>query len=152
MREFKFRGWHTIAKKMFYPQEMGEDQLTLMPDGKGFVNVSSINTKLSQFITEMIPMECTGLKDKNNKEIYEGDILQITTSRERGFQDDGRKINLAPVEFGRFCVSNNSLYVFNGFHIDGDSIEYKLSHGGEVIGNIYENPELFQNEQQPTNT
>lgn len=50
MRQIKFRAWDTIRKKMFSAEEMGQDQETIMPDGKGFVNVNSISTRLTQWI------------------------------------------------------------------------------------------------------
>jgi len=41
MRSIKFRGWHKELKTMFSAEEMGADQLTLMPNGRGFANISS---------------------------------------------------------------------------------------------------------------
>ena len=82
---------------------------------------------------EPILMQFTGLKDKNGKEIYEGDIVK-------------NKSELYKVKFacGAFGVIN----------IENDMDASPFCSGGkwekwlkeiEVIGNIYENPELLTN-------
>ena len=109
MREIKFRIWDINARKW----------------------LKSFNTNLldiHEFNLAKI-MQYTGLKDKNNKEIYEGDIFHI-----------GSKKILYVVEWidcglkGR-QIKNKS---WIGFDYWKDDIE--------VIGNIYENPELMEDE------
>jgi len=118
MREHKYRAWHTEQQKMYSPEEMGADQITLMPDGRGFVNVSGTSTRLSQFYPHMIPLEYTGLKDKNGVEIYEGDILKW---------------------LGRIHKVEST---FGGWNPFIDDMQTDGSWHYEVIGNIYSNPEL----------
>lgn len=68
-------------------------------------------------------MQYTGLKDKNGKEIYEGDIIQYNETKE---------IHTVKFISGGFIVA--------GQHIN----ELYLTKHWKVIGNIYENSELLQ--------
>ena len=70
----------------------------------------------------------TGIKDKKNKEIFEGDIV---------FDEDG--------EFSKTCKIewNNESASFIGISIDDDGGFTMEEIDGEIIGNIYENPNLL---------
>jgi uncharacterized phage protein (TIGR01671 family) len=133
MKKIKFRAWDTKRHIMFTAEEMGEDQLTLLPDGGGFINVSSIHTRQSEMLTHLLPLEYTGLKDKNGKEIYEGDIVMATYDSHLIF-----KITyLLEKEFAGFCLENPLSKEDYYLHYNPDEFE--------IIGNIYENPELLKN-------
>ncbi|MGT2829586.1 YopX family protein [Streptococcus hillyeri] len=82
-------------------------------------------------------MQSTGLKDKNGVEIFEGDVV---------LWNGWKKIE---VSFGSQTVEENfgDIRIFQGFnlYLDGVYPEPVMSTF-EVIGNIYENPELLEGE------
>lgn len=89
-----------------------------------------------------IPLQCTGLRDKNGKLIFEGDILKVTGSRDAS--------GYGVVEY----LQAGCQYFVNGY-LDKPSPYHPRRKGEfchplqewlctEVIGNIYENPELIK--------
>ena len=77
---------------------------------------------------ELVPLQYTGLKDKNGKEIYEGDLVSLIAT--------GSRVDVAEVkwsEAGWWAVYQN----------DATRRLYPANIQGEVIGNIHENPELL---------
>ena len=129
MREIKFRAWHTVMNNMFSAEEMGQDELTMAVDGRGFVNVSGQSPKLSQYAgLFMIPMQFTGMLDKNGKEIYEGDIIT-------GVNFKGYEIKNPVIWWGSGWYAGYD-DPHNGMRISVDSL-YSISNI-EIIGNIYE--------------
>ena len=81
-----------------------------------------------QFTNECIVMQFTGLKDINDKEIYEGDILEICNG----------SINCFP------WMQKNSVVVFKNGSFNVPIWDFDSTHWIKVIGNIYENPELLE--------
>lgn len=81
-------------------------------------------------------MQSTGLKDKNGKEIFEGDIVQFEDCYE---VSDFLYINTGIIEWcqGGFHVTNRDSVLMEDL-LDGDSLDVT------IIGNIYENPELLE--------
>lgn len=93
----------------------------------------------------------TELKDKNGKEIYEGDIVEFEDTGEEGYEyKEGFDFNnIAQVVYengiytlANFGESDNSYYATDCS--DEEILEEVLRNGNcEVIGNIYDNPELL---------
>ena len=114
-REIKFRAWDK-GKKEFV------DDVLITANKHGFLYQNDNKCEFSGEDRDIILMQYTGLKDKNGKEIYEGDIVN------ENIQDRNYKIIF---ENGGFL----------GEAEDGHVLFFGNKHV-EVIGNIYENPEL----------
>ena len=163
-REIKFRAWHTELKRMFSAEEMGQDELTISVDGRGFVNVNSVSIKLSIYAGDkMIPIQFTGLLDKTGKEIYEGDIVtfngNMTADNSFGIEPNGYIYDGTSIHS---IIWNNKMCGWDLNFQEDDEWKYKRDTRGlfigltednkenegisfcEIIGNIYENPELLE--------
>lgn len=135
MRPIKFRAWDRKSKKMRTVDDL-KNLWTLCNHGgevKTIPNVIVINQSYKGDDLELVVdkdcdlMQYTGLKDKTGKEIYAGDLLKD----EQG--------NIGKV----FWQNSQAHFAINWQRKDG-SYDTDCCFGyGEVIGNIYENPELL---------
>ena len=121
-REIKFRAWDSDMRVMHSPftlSEIGE----IRRNGGGIGAVA-----MNYSWDELLWLQFTGLKDKNGREIYEGDIVLY-----------GNDTDPNPVIFDNqmFCVPVGTGVHKTHLHIMGGENKW------EVIGNIYENPELL---------
>ncbi len=121
-RIIKFRAWDKKEK------EIVTDKWIMIEKGKGHRLSKDGNLE----DTQLNLMQFTGLKDKNGKEIYEGDIVHFQVKGIDCYGD-------VYFEKGRFWVRN-----FWNTSFDEPSDSFNEGIGGlNVVGNIYENSELL---------
>jgi len=129
MREIKFRAWDKKEKKMRW----WVDSIVWTANGEveSIEQCSAIHCEANK-AEDVDLMQYTGLKDKNGKEIYEGDVLKFEEgdTAQVVWMDDGFKLV--------------------GDEFEGDALfpQIRSTDGepaiwSEVIGNIYENSELL---------
>ncbi len=121
-REIEFRAWDKDEKKMLEVGMLGinfaRSHRSEMQDGSWSVGTMDSGLGLMQY---------TGLKDKNGKEIYEGDVVKSVN--DYIFEDEGVSAITWDTEYACWTLKD---YVPLGEHTDVI-----------VVGNIYENPELL---------
>jgi len=138
MREIKFRAWDIQRKLIFgvkclvsykyqHPQTDKEDFLCAY-DNRGCGGNINTNVILMQF---------TGLKDKNGKEIYEGDRIAYKSELENSVTGN---IYWSDIRLQWVFALDEKYQDLRPFEL------YKLTKNIEIVGNIYESPEEYEDD------
>ena len=133
-RQLKFRAWDKLEKRFFYPDKgyQGHYVLTLNGQFQNLQNGSGGD--------EYIVQQWTGFVDAKGKDIYEGDIGSVNFYP---------KLH-AVIKFGEYCgkdyYDQDGYGWFIDFEIDRYAFVKNWPKNTTIIGNIFENSELLNNE------
>ena len=127
MREIKFRAWLKEKKEI-----VDVEEIDFMNKVINYIDNDYENNRQEirgAYFEDIELMQYTGLKDKNNKEIYEGDVLS------NGNDEKPYKVIF---ENGSFRAEFEGDFEEYSFYL----IDIVAQHC-EIVGNIYQNPELL---------
>lgn len=132
----KFRAWYVLAEEMIDEILMisfvRKEIIGKFRDGSTSVPLKFEDKRNGE---DVILMQSTGLKDRNGKEIFEGDILAVET--------DDEVINVKV-----FWDKKHALYMFESKKFNEEELLAELAEDNaypfEVIGNIHENQDILE--------
>ena len=137
---FKFRAWEKTSKEMIYDvQKVSRKRII------GESACETFQEVIESWEYEI--MQCTGLIDKNGREIYEGDIIVDGSAPGPEYGIGGYMFTKYEVKMVNGCFVVECIpdcvndHVFGNYHLLYEVITDGFA---EVVGNIYENPELLE--------
>ena len=136
----RFRAWNKATKEMY-----GADEIIAINFEEKEICVQTIyfeqglpdSRDLDYYdFDDIVLMQSTGMRDKNDREIFEGDILKVTDGDERtNFPDGG---------IGTICGLDEIFVWYIDGQVHNGLFDISQEYYIEVIGNIYENQELLE--------
>lgn len=136
-REIKFRAWdgkqiHNKLHSLTTDSDSNFTDVLIWPEDGELTKLGCTHEKcnLKEYYGTIYLMQYTGLKDKNGKEIYEGDILRCTKAKRYPLN-----VMYFDEKEGRWLTKVVGLGATQS--IINRDVKF------EIIGNIYENPELL---------
>jgi uncharacterized phage protein (TIGR01671 family) len=126
MRELKFRVWD--GEKFLFSSLGKKDREFISLKIEGGI-LPQYGGRMNYHMN-MVVQQYTGLKDKNDKQIYEGDIIEV------GFGEHRGSLGKMIFEHGAFMLESRH----GGTFMD----TYLSCLYGKIVGNIMENPELIK--------
>ncbi|EGV00712.1 hypothetical protein Javan366_0017 [Streptococcus phage Javan366] len=154
----KFRAWYVLAEEMINEILMisfvRKEIIGKFSDGSTSVPLKFEDKRNGE---DVILMQSTGILDKNSQEIFEGDVLKFNDEWDEycheGYVDGSVEgINFVEVvrgeacfEFGKTKYPESSLFIrMEDEHLNFAELIKSRDFEFEIIGNIYENPELLE--------
>lgn len=137
MRELKFRAWDNLHKEMIVTGFHVFGEYTLFNLIGQYCFETKGNKSSLERYDDIVVTQYTGLEDKNEKEIYEGDVVKC-----------GYGVGIVVFNAGCFMVEwidDKEAYMEFLFSRK-EMYARKDDELFEIVGNIYENPELITNE------
>ena len=150
MNEIKFRIWDTVLKEWW---TKGSTLWQIFEDIQEDALFKEVIWKILE--DRLVFQQYTGLQDKNGKEIYEGDIIKYKSSKQQNQNNFYEHIDEVYFYNGGFYIGDISLSeCFSPDNVLTDRRKRHLGTMGndyftidfdfEIIGNIYEDKELFK--------
>lgn len=140
MRDIKFRAWDKDSDKMVFQHDvsvgkeyffsLSEDNVELLRYDNDYSAYVKCNSEIMQY---------TGLKDRNRKEIYEGDIVKFLDEKMHYCEFRNEFVNIGKIFFDNCQVMG---WDITNRHMGIEEVWHYREYI-EVVGNIYESPDLL---------